>query len=68
MIDRVDYMRIDGDKGEGVRVIFTYDDKSIDTMEFWNEDKEEVLPMLMMPGTPEILMIRLRSILRLTVH
>ena len=40
----------------------------LDVMELYGDDKDEVMPMLAMPGTPEILLVRLRQILRLTVH
>jgi hypothetical protein len=70
MIDRVEYMKIaaQGGDDDGVRVIFTYDDDRKDTMELYGDDKEEAMGMLTQPGQPEILLIRLRQILRLTVH
>jgi len=70
-IDKVEFMKIEGPPGgfsDGVRIIFTYDDAMLDVMELFGDDKDEVMPMLAMPGTPEFLLIRLRQILRLTVH
>jgi hypothetical protein len=63
-------MKIAGHGGDddGVRIIFTYADKTIDTMELYGDEKEEAMCMLTQPGQPEILLIRLRQILRLTVH
>lgn len=70
-IDKVEFMKIEGPPGglnDGVRIIFTYDDSMLDVMELYGDDKDEILPMLAMPGTPEILLLKLRHILRLTVH
>lgn len=64
-VDRVEYKKL----GEnGVQIIFTYDNHTIDIYELYDDDKDAALNMLTAPGIPEILMISIRELLRLTVH